>query len=76
MSFQVSQFIKNNDKSIPIEIEDVSFKVGSDIIEESQKLKYAVEISKQGYDVTIIDIEDVIENVWKKYGELFKYRVK
>ena len=76
LDFQVSEFIKKNDKSIPIEIEDVSFKKGSDIIEESQKLKYAVNISKQGYDVTIIDVEDVIENVWKKYGDLFKYKVK
>ena len=52
----------------------VSFKPGSDIIEESQKLKYAVKLAKLGYSITIEDTIDVISAVKKQNGNLFKYK--
>ena len=72
--FQVAQFTKNNDKSNPVLIKQVSFKPGSDIIEESQKLEFARQLAVSGYDVTIQDNPIVIEAVKKEYGELFKYQ--
>ena len=73
LHFQVSEFVKNNGKINKVRVENVSFKPGSDIIEESQKLEFAVKLSEKGYAVTIVDTEDVINSVKEKYGNMFSY---
>jgi nucleotide sugar dehydrogenase len=56
-------------------IDGVSYKRGSTILEESQQLKYAVEIAKLGYSIKIKDCLDVVEAVKATYGKLFTYEV-
>ena len=73
LDFQVSAFIRKHPKSTPVRLTEVSFKPGSDIIEESQKLAFAVRLVEEGYSVVIIDSEHVINNVKKKYGDKFSY---
>jgi len=73
LEFQVSEFINTNDISKPVRLTGVSFKPGSDIIEESQKLAFAISLAKKGYKITIIDTALVLENIKEKYGEMFNY---
>jgi nucleotide sugar dehydrogenase len=58
--------------------EDVTFKpnCGPPIIEESQKLEEARILATMGATVTIRDRPEVIREVQKEYGSLFKYEVK
>ena len=75
LDFQVSEFKNlNPNMENSITFTQVSFKPGSDIIEESQKLKYAVKLAKLGYSITIEDTIDVISAVKKQNGNLFKYK--
>lgn len=57
-------------------VEPVSYKAGSTIITESQRLAYAVKLAEIGdYKVTVKDNKDVIRQVKNKYGDLFNYEV-
>lgn len=77
LKFQVNEFVSRfSDNSVPITIEDVAFKTGSDIIEESQKLELAVSLAQMGYKITIVDNPIVVETVKVKYGRMFEYEVK
>ncbi len=53
--------------------ENVTYKKGSVMIEESQQLAFAVAVAKLGYSVTIIDCEEVIDSVRQIHGDLFSY---
>ena len=73
LNFQIKQFVECNDKNKPVVLNGVSFKNGSDIIEESQQLAFAVGLATEGFDVTIRDNIFVLEQVKKIYNNLFKY---
>ena len=72
-TFQVNEFVKSTPKGEPISLTGVTFKSGSDIIEESQQLAFAVGVAKAGYDVTIKDSQVVLDEVKSIYSDLFKY---
>ena len=71
--FQVEQLLKENKEEYIFK--NVCYKEGSDIpiIEESAKLKIAYELVKRGKTVIIKDIPEIIYEVKKEYGLLFKY---
>ena len=74
---QVEDFCKQNpDKDEEIIIESVSYKKGSDIIEESQKLLFAHKLVDEGYDVKIVDSKNVIKSVKKIFKNDFDYEEK
>jgi nucleotide sugar dehydrogenase len=75
IEYQTQQLLKEN-KEIYI-FENVCYKENSKIpiIEESAKLKIAKKISKMGKLVLIRDIEDIILEVKKEYGNLFRYEI-
>ena len=75
LEFQVSEFVKSN-QSNEVQLHDVSFKPGSDIIEESQKLAFGEKLAKLGYSVTIFDTQVVLDKVNEKYGSLFNYEAR
>lgn len=56
-------------------IENVCFKDDCELvfIEESPKLKIALYLVKKGYKVIIKDKEEVLKEVKKEYGNIFKY---
>jgi len=45
------------------------------IIEESQRLKIAQGLAEAGRDVTVRDYADIIKEVKKAHGSLFKYEI-
>jgi len=76
LKFQVEKFLKDTDKEEDVIIEQVTYKPGTVILEESQELKFAVEIAEKGYKVIIRESKEVIDNVRSLYGDLFEYQVR
>ena len=74
--FQVNEFLKNNDISLPILLTDLAYKPGTDIIEESQKLRFAVKLSKLGYKITLRDNKNIIQKIKDNFGDSFYYQLK
>ena len=74
LKYQVENFLNSNkDFSKPIKIKGVTYKPGVDILEESQQLLYALELSNKGYKVIIEDLASVCSEVKKLYGDKFVY---
>jgi UDP-glucose 6-dehydrogenase len=56
LNYQVESFIKRNpDKNIPVYFDTVTYKPESVSLEESQQLKFALELKKLGYTVVVHD---------------------
>jgi UDP-glucose 6-dehydrogenase len=56
LEYQIENFAKNNpNRDIEVEIEYVTYKKDSTIIEESQQLKFAVRLKELGYKIKILD---------------------
>lgn len=70
LQYQLEDFIKNNpDKSIPVDIEYVTYKKESTLIEESQQLKFASFLKGIGYNINIKDKrEEVVNQLQALYG--------
>ncbi len=73
LDFQLQQFKKINDKREKIIFKDVTYKIGTTIIEESQKLKLAILLAHSGYKIVIKDNPKTISQIKKIYGDLFEY---
>jgi nucleotide sugar dehydrogenase len=65
LKYQVEEFIKNNqDKTKEIIFDYVTYKKESTLLTESQQLKFAQELLKNGYKIKIIDSrKEVIEQL-------------
>lgn len=72
--YQVEQVIKSGINNITIDT--VTYKPESNILEESQKLKFALELVEKGINVSIIEKEKIINNLKEKYGNKFNYIIK
>ncbi len=75
-AFQAEQFLKDYKESESIHFDHVTYKPGTDIIEESQQLKIAVEIARKGRKVTVEGNSRVIRQLKNIYGDLFIYVLK
>lgn len=75
LQFQVENFIKNNNISDLVILSQLAYKSNSDIIDESQTLAFAVEIADKGYKVKIKDRQEIVQQIKKKYGNLFLYEI-
>jgi UDPglucose 6-dehydrogenase len=61
LEYQLEDFIrKNPNKENIVEIEYVTYKKESTMVEESQQLKFAVRLKEQGYNVKILDKRDEV----------------
>jgi nucleotide sugar dehydrogenase len=66
---------KPYDTNKMVTIRGVSYKEGSVILEESQKLKFAIGLVDMGYSVMIEDRAEVIRELRQKYGNKFTYTI-
>jgi nucleotide sugar dehydrogenase len=56
LEYQIENFVKNNpNKDNEVEIEYVTYKKDSTIIEESQQLRFAVRLKELGYKIKLLD---------------------
>lgn len=73
LEYQIEDFVRNNpDKNHIVELEYVTYKKESILLEESQQLKFAEKLNDLGYNVKIIDNrKEVIEQLEKTnlYGK-------
>ena len=72
---QVEEFIKNNDIKKEVIINDPSYKSGTNIIEESQQLAFAVKIANKGYKVKIKGSTSLLNEIRILYKDLFVYEL-
>ena len=73
LDYQVNDFKKKYNKNDQIIFSNVSYKIGTEIIEESQKLLMAVKLAEMGYNITIKDARSIIKKIKKVYNDLFSY---
>lgn len=67
---QINQFIKTHpNKDEIIEISDITYKCDTQIIEQSQQLKFALELINNGYKVKIINNNNIIDILKDKYPQ-------
>jgi len=74
--YQVESFCVKMDKSTPIVFDYVTYKPESTMLEESQQLMFALEVAKRGYNVLIRERSVVIEELIKRYGDIFSYQTR
>lgn len=65
---QVKHFIETNDKDTPVKFDYLTYKKESISLEESQKLRFAIELIKNGYT---IEVEDKRTQVIKELEKIF-----
>ena len=53
--------------------EGVAYKPGTSILDESQQLKFAVDLAKNNFHVVINDIDEVTSQLKDEYSDLFHY---
>jgi nucleotide sugar dehydrogenase len=69
-------FIKQNpDKTIPFVMNYITYKRGTDILEESQQFKLCLDLLEEGYYVNVIEIDAVVKQL-SELSEKFEGRLK
>jgi nucleotide sugar dehydrogenase len=66
---------QNPDKSIPFVMNYITYKRGSDILEESQQFKLCLDLLEEGYYVNVIEIDPVIKQL-SDLSEQYNNRLK
>lgn len=63
LEYQIEDFIKNHpNKNEVVEIEYVTYKKDSVLLEESQQLKFAIKLKELGYQIKILDTRKEVLN--------------
>ena len=69
LQYQIMDFIKDNpDIDKTIEIDFVTYKKDSILLEESQQLKFVLKLKELGYNIKILDQREEVLSQLKKYG--------
>jgi nucleotide sugar dehydrogenase len=74
--YQINNDIKKLTIGTPVVINSITYKPDSTILEESQQLKYALELTERGFSVIICERENIINNLKKLYGNRFEYIIR
>lgn len=74
LDFQFNELLKENNSEYVFD--EVTYKPGTVILEESQKLALAVKLAQAGKNVVVIEKPVVIEELKNRFGNLFTYREK
>lgn len=74
-SFLVGEWQLKYSNTDQIVFDSVTYKKDTDIIEESQQLKLAVELARSGKTVLIKERVDVVKKLMDIYGSLFSYQI-
>lgn len=66
---------KNPDRMVPFVMEYITYKKGTDIIEESQQFQLCIDLLNEGYTLHVIEI-DAITNKLQQMSESYNNRLK
>jgi nucleotide sugar dehydrogenase len=74
--FIKNYFIQRNpDKSVPFVMDYITYKKGTDILEESQQYQLCIDLLDEGYTLHVIEIDE-IANKLSKVSESYENRLK
>jgi len=65
----------NPNKEVPFVMNYITYKRGTDILEESQQFKLCVDLLEEGYSVNVIEIDEVVKNL-QSLSESYNGRLK
>lgn len=71
--FQVTAYAQAARADAPIEFRSVTYKAGTEMLEESQALEVAVHLARLGHRVLIRDAPAVVDQLRARFGDLFEY---
>lgn len=74
--FQYAQYLADYYPGETIVFEGVTYKKGTDILEESQQLRLAVSLAEVGYKVLIRESQSVVNTLEKEYPGLFEFELQ
>lgn len=66
---------KNPDRMVPFVMDYITYKKGTDILEESQQFQLCVDLLNEGYTLHVIEI-DAITNKLQQMSESYNHRLK
>ena len=66
---------KNPDKSIPFVMNYITYKRGTDILEESQQFQLCIDLLNEGYSVNVIEIDEISKKL-NPLSESYNNRLK
>lgn len=66
---------KNPDKTVPFVMDYITYKKGTDILEESQQFQLCIDLLNEGYILHVIEIESVVEKL-SQMSESYNGRLK
>ena len=66
---------QNPDKSVPFVMNYITYKRGTDILEESQQFKLCIDLLDEGYYLNVIEIHEVVNHLMPM-AESYKGRLK
>lgn len=73
--FLTDNWKSRNKKDQEIIFDSVTYKRGTDILEESQQLKLAVSLAKLGFKIVIKESAEVVRQLQDLYPDLFTYKI-
>lgn len=76
LQHQIQDAFKTYPRGATIVLDQVTYKPGVEILEDSQQLLYALALAGAGYNVVIRESKNVINEVRNRYGSLFQYEEK
>ncbi|RED92299.1 nucleotide sugar dehydrogenase [Marinoscillum furvescens] len=74
--FQIDHYLQEYAEGEKVVFDHVTYKPGTDILQESQQLKIAIALAEAGREVWVQGDGFVLEKLQKKYGALFRYELK
>jgi UDPglucose 6-dehydrogenase len=75
LAFQVAHYLRAYRDDEPIHFHSVTYKPGTEILEESQPLAVAVELARAGRKIVIHESPAVLEELRRRFGDLFEYHI-
>lgn len=66
LKYQIEDFIKQNPEKGEVVFDYLTYKKDSVILEESQRLRFALELQKMGYTIIVTDNTEEIKNILNK----------
>lgn len=73
LNFQFEQYMSGYHENDVIVFDEVAYKKGTIILEESQQLALALKLARAGRKVLVREKKTVVEELTKKFGTLFTY---
>ncbi|MDH3377067.1 MAG: nucleotide sugar dehydrogenase [Gammaproteobacteria bacterium] len=75
LDFQVERFCSTHSIDDIVLIDEVSYKPGVDILDDSQQLLFAVKIAQRGYKVKIRSTKQLVDKISRLYGDMFDFDI-